>query len=441
MSQLYIFPPGFSSASPNGSVGPNGAAIPTESTLIGGKSPTSTLLPVAVDASGHIIIEPLTTSSVVKAQLQDNSGAAVLLGQALMATSLPVAIASDQSTLPVSDAVLEAASADLNDPSPAKALQIGVVSQGGNLVPILLGQAIADESIPVIMASDQSELPINITEISGAVPSATNALPSQLTDGSSFYDARQIRTLTSSDEVSADGVFNTSLPTLSNGQASPLQLDSNARLIIAPLTNSSIVKAQLQDNSGTAITLGQKVANSSIPVVIASNQPQISVTDASLDQSISSVTGGSESANAVMIGVMKSTSPQHIFLGQAAMADSLPVAIASNQGNLPIAAQAGRSQANAPARNDYSSVNVTTSAYVTLVNSTSLDINQIDIFDSSGQTLVIATGGVSSEVDQFYVFPGGNGPVPIHIAAGTRLSIKAVSATANSGSIALNFWT
>jgi len=41
---------------------------------------------------------------------------------------------------------------------------------------------------------------------------------------------------------------------------------------ISALTNSSVVKAQLQDNAGTAITLGSKVSASSVPVVIASDQ-------------------------------------------------------------------------------------------------------------------------------------------------------------------------
>jgi ribosomal protein L18E len=41
---------------------------------------------------------------------------------------------------------------------------------------------------------------------------------------------------------------------------------------INALTNSSIVKAQLQDNGGTAITVGQKAMSSSVPVTIASDQ-------------------------------------------------------------------------------------------------------------------------------------------------------------------------
>lgn len=50
------------------------------------------------------------------------------------------------------------------------------------------------------------------------------------------------------------GQFNTTLPTLTTGQQSAVQLDASGRVIIAPLTNASIVKAQLEDNAGNGIT-------------------------------------------------------------------------------------------------------------------------------------------------------------------------------------------
>jgi hypothetical protein len=50
----------------------------------------------------------------------------------------------------------------------------------------------------------------------------------------------------------------------------PIATELNAT--IAPLTNSSIVKAQLQDNTGTAIVLGQAIAAASMPVVLPAAQ-------------------------------------------------------------------------------------------------------------------------------------------------------------------------
>lgn len=55
---------------------------------------------------------------------------------------------------------------------------------------------------------------------------------------------------------------------------SGVQIDPRS---IRALTNSDVVKAQLQDNAGAAITLGQKVSASSVPVVIASDQSSLNV--------------------------------------------------------------------------------------------------------------------------------------------------------------------
>jgi hypothetical protein len=97
----------------------------------------------------------------------------------------------------------------------------------------------------------------------------------------------------------------------------------------------------------------------------------------------------------------------------------------------------GRTKANAPVRYDYT-VNVTTSAYVQLVASTSAATNRLQIFDSSGQTLVLAVGGAGAEVDQLFIFPGGI-DIDYYVPAGSRVSIKAVSASATTGECSINF--
>lgn len=91
------------------------------------------------------------------------------------------------------------------------------------------------------------------------------------------------------------------------------------------------------------------------------------------------------------------------------------------------------------ARYDYSGGSVTTAAYTEVVASTSADFKELQIFDSSGQTLVIAIGAAASEVDKLYIFPGGNGNIKAQIPSGSRISIKAVSATADAGELAINF--
>lgn len=89
----------------------------------------------------------------------------------------------------------------------------------------------------------------------------------------------------------------------------------------------------------------------------------------------------------------------------------------------------------------YSVTNVTTGAWVQLLSSVgAADIKEIEIFDSSGETLELGVGAAASEVSKVYVVPGGNGRIPMQIATGTRLAIKAVSATANSGEIVINLY-
>lgn len=89
-------------------------------------------------------------------------------------------------------------------------------------------------------------------------------------------------------------------------------------------------------------------------------------------------------------------------------------------------------------RNAYVSVNVTTGAWVQLVASTAREATAIEIFDSSGQTLKLGVGGSGSEVTLVTVFPGGNGFIPVDIPQGSRVSIRAITGTANTGELDLD---
>ena len=90
-------------------------------------------------------------------------------------------------------------------------------------------------------------------------------------------------------------------------------------------------------------------------------------------------------------------------------------------------------------RNAYGVTPVTTGAYVQLVAALAQDAKELEIFDSSGQTLAIAIGGAGSEVDQFYITPGGNGRIIENIPAGVRVSIIAISADSTVGELVVNF--
>jgi hypothetical protein len=141
---------------------------------------------------------------------------------------------------------------------------------------ISLGQQLMASSIPVVIASNQSHFPIELQDGSGnAITSQVNNTQRALDVGINVLgvqiDPRQIRTLTSSDVVtanqgaagasawlvkdSADGPvapgavasfstligaqYNSSLPSLLTTQQSALQCDSSGRLLIGALPTSS----------------------------------------------------------------------------------------------------------------------------------------------------------------------------------------------------------
>ncbi len=125
-------------------------------------------------------------------------------------------------------------------------------------------------------------------------------------------------------------------------------------------------------------------------------------------------------------------------------AQTLRVVLPTDQTAIPVSqsgtwtvTQNGRAYADS-VRNVYNSTNVTTGAWVQLIASTAAAINWLTIFDSSGQTLELGTGGAGVESRVLIIPPGGVTQVPLRIAAGTRVSIRAVSGTASTGEIDLS---
>jgi hypothetical protein len=89
----------------------------------------------------------------------------------------------------------------------------------------------------------------------------------------------------------------------------------------------------------------------------------------------------------------------------------------------------------------YSATNVTTSAYVTLVSSTPIPSNQFIVCDNSGHILKIASGVPGSEVDLFTVALSACIDIQIgaSVPVGTRLSIRAIDASATTGYNTVSF--
>lgn len=153
-----------------------------------------------------------------------------MIGQAVMATSIPVAIASNQSNVPFNLSAVGGTTFSLGSKVLATSISVGIASDqtvstnmaqvGG--VAFALGQAIMATSIPVAIASNQSNVPFNIAAVGGTTFTLGQA------------------------------VMATSLP-------------------VAIASNQSNVPFNLAAVGGTTYSLGQKVSATSISVVFASD--------------------------------------------------------------------------------------------------------------------------------------------------------------------------
>lgn len=276
--------------------GAPGAAIPAEATLVGGTQ-GGTLRALAVNASGEAKIDQLSTLATEATLSAASAKLPATLGQKAMAASMAVVVASDQSAVPVSAAAL---------PLPTGAATEATLAAASAKLPAALGQTTMAASLSVAIASNQSAVPVTASNL-------------------------------------------------------PATVDTNL---------------------GTP--------------------------------------GASTPRVAAMLGV-----------GAAAVSSSNPV---------PVAAAKGRSVVTT-VRNDYSSVNVTAAAWVQLVAALGSEVNEFEIFDSSGETLELGIGAAAAETRLIIITPGGNGRVPVQIAAGTRVSIRAISATASVGEVDINFYS
>lgn len=117
--------------------------------------------PVSDNAGSLTVDAPVGTP--VFARLSD--GAAVLIGQKVMASSLPVAFASDQTSIPVTDAA-----GSFTVDAPVGTPVFVRLSDGAAA---LVGQKTMANSLPVTLASDQTTLPA-VSEIRAATLHVTN---------------------------------------------------------------------------------------------------------------------------------------------------------------------------------------------------------------------------------------------------------------------------
>lgn len=85
---------------------------------------------------------------------------------------------------------------------------------------------------------------------------------------------------------------------------------------------------------------------------------------------------------------------------------------------------------------------VTTAAWVQMVASSDQPCSAIEIFDSSGSIVEIAIGAAAAEVAIPYNIPPGGSVIflPIEIAKGSRISLRALDVNATTGRLLINMF-
>jgi len=275
------------------------------------------------------------------------------------------------------------------------------------------------------LKADLSETqPVSLASSPLPTGAATEATLSSI-NGKDFATQTTLASLLTELQLKADltetqpvSLASSPLPT---GAATEVTLASIDGKDFATQTTLSALLTELQLKADLSETQPVSLASSPLP------------TGAATEVTLSSI-NGKDFATETSLGLMSAKLPAS--LGAKTSANSLSVVPASdsafivNQSSLsPIAT----------VRQVYSSSPVTTGSYVELIASLASNCKELQIFDSSGQTLELAVGGSGSESRIIYIFPGGNGNTRVGIASGSRISIKAVSATANLGELLINF--
>lgn len=188
----------------NPSVSATGAAVPADATFIGGEASTSApsyvngdLEPLSLTLAGALRVDGSGSTQPISGTVTANQGSAAALAGAwpveitdgtnvLGTSSHPVRIdPTGTTTQPVSGSVsITGTVAVTQSTSP----WVDNITQIGGSA-IALGQTTMSASLPVTIASNQSAVASNITQLSGSAPSATNALPAQIATAGAYVSA------------------------------------------------------------------------------------------------------------------------------------------------------------------------------------------------------------------------------------------------------------
>lgn len=352
---------------------------------------------------------------------------------------------------------------DTSTPSNSEPLPVRMLDAGGN---IFDADTLATEATLASILADTAAMDTNLANI------AAEDFATETTLASILADTAAMDTNLSS-LASEDFATETTLAALDARIDSIIELHSGQNFaVVGGVTSGSAVRPFQVDTDGQ---LQVDVVSNALPTGAATEATLASILadTAAMDTNLASIAAEDFATETTLASILADTANMDSNLTSLASEDfatettlaafsaKLAADFGASSGSVRTAAQIGNATGAADfgigaagsqtlrtvqagrsvvddLYHDYSSGNVTTAAYTEVSAATSGEITELEIFDSSGEVMILATGAAASEVDLLYIMPGGNGRIPVRIAAGTRLSIKAKTATASSGQLVIN---
>jgi hypothetical protein len=281
-----------------------------------------------------------------------------------------------------------------------------------------LGQATMAASLPVAIASDQTALTVSVSSSALPTGAATEATLSTLNGKVTACNTGAV--VVSSSALPTGAATQATLSTVSSTltQANVYQasmdsylyaIDYNIQNIIATVAGQTTGNNSLSSIDTKTPALGQATMANSSPVVIASNQTAVPVSASSLPLP----TGAATSANQTTANSSLSSIDGKLnSLGQKAMTASMPVVIASDQGAIPISGSITAS----PGTSSTSSVtSVASSASNVTMLSSNASRKNATFYNDSTQIAYLKLGATASstsytvqlQAGQYYELPTG----------------------------------
>lgn len=235
-------------AGSNPSVSPTGQSIPSEATLVGGENPSGDLTPLQQTADGALIISPDPTT-IGNVNISEYGGTATTLGQKASAASIPVVIASDQSAVPVSSTTLATAALQTTGNTSLASI-LANQTNGTQVTQLVAGTAtIGTVSIDQTTPGTTNGVVLNAgTSSIGSLLNITGTI--SLPTGAATA-ALQTSTQGSVQSGTAAttatliaGTFNPSLVNLTSGQQAGLQMDTFANTKVTMTAAQSSVTTE-----------------------------------------------------------------------------------------------------------------------------------------------------------------------------------------------------